>query len=400
MKTLLILCFLIPFASLAKATSPTTLIVPQPANLVTGSFPGCIPITYSVCFANFHATIYKMISAPRPFIQGAREWEKGTESNHNLASVFGIDINPAGGLPYFSDPIEIHIKDWNPPAYSPHTKTEVLAATIHCLLLASRPTADHPLEVRIITQNKDDQVWAASFAKKYVTHPGKDQKPIPPTSVGSSILKTDGYGIQYVIFPDKNPEHLPPREAPVILPMSGGGRGSDGRFPYFIPVWPGNDSSQALKSPILSLAKPQGHFYNLFTSVPLFSMELNPLLSQDKALSIHSKLEDDYVAISMTTSNSSLGSLASAILAAAMTAKINHNKPIRLAINFYGKEEIMEQLLKTPGWEKTKIGNRMATTTLIDYDPKTKSLVKGTLPGALAISSYPDGKIYLKRKTK
>jgi hypothetical protein len=339
-----------------------------------------------------------MISAPHPFIGGGKEWQKGIESNSNLASVFGIQVRPIDGTSVPYEPVEIHIKDWGIPPYSPHSRAEVLAATIHCLLLSCHATPDHPLDIRIITKNKNDHTWAEPFAKEYVRLPGEDGKPVTPTPVGDSFIKTDGFGIQYVMFRKLNPKNQIPKIAPVILPME---FDDDGTPPGLDAFWPGTGLRHIQKGPIQSLDLPRGYFYNVFSAGPQFSLELNPLFTGDNYFSIESDLKDDVAEVMMSFGEQSLRNVTSAIASAALTAGINHGKPMKISVYFYKKDSpTLEALLKTPGWEKTSMGYRPAATSAFDYDPNTKKLTKGTLPGGVVISSYPDGRIYLKQSDK
>lgn len=397
---------LIPFAlfllaPVLKASNAAVSMIPQPANLVGDSIPGCIPLTSSVCYANYNYGIHAMISAPSPFISGPVEWKSGIESNHNLASVFGIRVDPTDGTMVPQSPVNIHIKNWPAPVYSPHTKSEVLAATIHCLLQSSGPSADTPLKINILTENKKDQSWAGQYDKKYVLLPGADGKPVVPTKVGDSILTTDGYGTQHVIFPKKNPKHLTPKARPVILPVSYGNFADGESLPALVPVWPGTDPTGYIKDPLQTIGLPQTHFYNRFHSGFRFSLESNPLLTNKQYFSINFLKNQDSVEARMSVLNQPLTDLAAGFAAAAMTAKLHHGKALKITVDCYSDESgVLDDLLKTPGWEEAEVAGRTAATTVFDYDPKTKKLIKGTLPGKVVLKSFPNGSVYLDVKPR
>ena len=393
MKTKIALIILL-LCPLLKATSPNLSTIQQPANLVGDSLSGCIPLAPAVCFANNDFYTLRKITAAHPIVGGAKEWKGGTESNANLASVFGITVSPDDGS---FDSSDIHIKDWAIPAYSPHTKEEVLAATIHCLLLSCRATADHPFEIRITTENKDDQAWAKPFAKKYIRLPGKDKKPVTPTPVGESFIMTDGYGIQYVISPKLNPKRRVPKIAPVIHSIE---YEYDGKPPGLISFWPATSFNEGLGKPLKYLGFPRGHLYNLSVS-PRFSPELNSLLGGGNYFSIRSKETNELVEVRMSFSAQSLRDVTSGIASAALTTRITYGKPMKIIIDaFGGNPELITALLKTPGWEKTSVAKRSAATSTFDYDPKSKSFTIGTLPAGVVINSYPDGRLYLKQSQK
>lgn len=375
----------LPFA---RASNPDFSIIHQPANLVSDSLSGCIPLTQSLIYNNYGYGIHSKISAPRPFFKGAIEWDKGIETNHNLASVFGILVRPIDGTNVPGTPVEIHIKDWPVPAYSPHTRADVLAATIHCLLQSCYASPDLPLDLRIVTENKKDDAWAKPYAKKYITRPGKDNKPITPTPVGESILKTDPFGTRHVIFPGKNPKHLTPEKKPLILPVTTGGFEQEARPFHLIPIWVGN-STEVIKN----LSLPHSHFYNIFPGFQ-FSLELNPLLGHQKAISIGTSIKKDAVETWLNIANQSAIDLGSGIAAAAINARLHHNKPLKITVRSDAGSETMAKLLKTPGWEPVEARYGKAATTVLEYDPERRTLSKGLLPDGLTIKSRPDGSIY------
>jgi hypothetical protein len=376
------------------ATNPNLTSVWQPVNLVGQSRRGCIPLAPAICYANYGYGIHKMISAPHPFLGGAREWDKGTESNANLASVFGILVKPIDGTMVPYEPVEILIKDWDIPPYSPHTKAEVLAATIHCLVQSCHATSDSPLDLRIITENDKDQEWAGPFAKKYIRLPGKDKKPVIPTPVGDTVLKTDGFGVRHVISPKLNPNHELPKAPPVILPLE---YNHDGQPAHLIPGWTAN----RFPDPFRALTIPRGHFYNLFTSGHQFSHEANPLLRDQNTLSIRSSIKGDRLELRFSFNGQGLRQINTAIASAAIIARLHHDKPMRITLTIEEPDsDLMETILKTPGWEKANVGNRPAASSDFDYDSKTRSLAKGTLPGGQTIASFPNGPLYLTHPTK
>lgn len=398
MKSPITLFLLLLFSPFLRATNAGVTTVTQPVNLVGDSLAGCIPLTSAACYANYDYGIHRMISAPQPFLHEAKSWAKGTESNSNLASVFGIEVRPTDGTSIRNEPVEIHIKDWAIPAYSPHSKAEVLAATIHCLLQSSHATPDHPLDIKVITENKEDQSWAAPFTKKYVRSPGQDGLPVTPTPVGDSVVITDGFGVCYVISKKLNPKGLMPKIAPVILPFSFA-ESSDGMLlPGLIPFWPGNGSSDSKIEPLQSLGLSRSHFYNLFSNGVNLSLEFNPLYLGNQYFSTRTNSEHKVVEFNLSVNEQALEDISATIAAAAITSRASHNKAVQVTIGTLSENEpLLKFFLDTPGWEKSMIGNRQAVTALFDYDPKKKSLRKGTLPGGVTIGLYASGRIFLSK---
>lgn len=373
----------------AGATNPEFTKIPQPANLVGESLAGCIPLTEAITYHNYRLGIHRLISESRPFLHGAKEWEKGTEANHNLASVFGIIVRPKDDMPVPFSPVEIHIKDWPAPAYSPHTKADVLAATIHCLLLSSHPSPDHPLDIQIKAENKKDESWTKPFQKKYITRPGEDQKPVIVTPVGNSIVKTDGFGIRYIINPTINPTQRTPKSLPLLLPVFGDSLSLGEIAGSLIPVWSGSEPKLDL------LAKQNSFYYNLFTSGQTLSREFNPFLGNNNAVHLSVRKKEEYLDTRISCSCETSASLSMAIAALVISAKQLHQKPVKITISAYSEDNKLPEIFKRlPGWEETKTGSRNAFTAIFDYDPETRKLMKSSLPGNLRIKSNPEGAIY------
>ncbi len=264
--------------------------------------------------------------------------------------------------------------------------------------MVSNPTPTRPLDVRITTENKKDQKWAGPFAKKHIRLPDRYQKPVAPTPVGDSFIKTDGFGIQYVISPTLNPQHRTPKTVPVILPTAYWL--TDGKLPPLVPSWPETHSSSFSKDPLQFLNQPSSHVHNLFGE-RRFSLELNPLLQGIQEPSLHVNSENDIVEVHLSVWKPSPDTLPSILAALAMTTKLNHDKPMRITINSAAEDsEILKILMATEGWEKVTLPKRSGISTTFDYDPKTTTLVQGTLPGGILISSRPDGRISLKPPKK
>lgn len=391
--TLLFLLFLSAHRQLF-ATNPNLTSVLQPVNLVGQSRQGCIPLAPAICYANYGYGIHAMISAPHPFLGGAREWSKGTESNANLASVFGILVRPIDGTMVPYEPVEILIKDWPVPPYSSHTKEEVLASTIHALVQSCHATVDTPLDLRIIAENKKDEKWAMPFQKKYIRLPGKDQKPVTPTPVGDTFLKIDGFGIRYVISANFNPGGELPKAPPVILPFE---YAHDGKPSNLIPVW----TATTFPDPFQALATPRGHFYNLFSNGYQFSYEANPLLHANRALSIQSKVTEELVEVTIGFGGQTVRQINAAIASAAIIARLHHDKAIRVTFDHQiPNSRMIETFLEAPGWKKGTIGNRPAVTSRFDYDPKTRSFAEGALPGGATIATFPNGPLFIGKLTE
>ena len=306
-------------------------------------------------------------------------------------------MKPTDGtnVPYL--PVEIHIKDWKVPKYSPHSKAEVLAATIHCLLQSCSATPEHPLDIQIVTENPDDKKWAEAFAKKYINSPGKEQQQISPTPVAKSLIKTDSFGIRYVIFPEKNPEHLLPKNAPIFLPISYGQYGNSENSGSFIPTWPTTNSPHKKAEPLLFLAHPNPHFYELFNgSRRPFSSEFHPLLQNQQYFIYGADSQEEIATVYLGIWKQSPHQLAMMISAAVLTTQAQHQKALRVSVATLSEDsDIISQLSPLPGWEKETINGRIQISATFQYNPKSKTLSKGTLPNQKTIKVSPNGHIHL-----
>lgn len=105
--------------------------IEQPVNLGAESDPARIPLGAVATESNYDYGLSEVITAPRPSLHGAMEWKSGIELNQNLASVFGIELDGLG-LGIQPNAAVIRLRNFAKPAYSPYTKDQVLAATIHC----------------------------------------------------------------------------------------------------------------------------------------------------------------------------------------------------------------------------------------------------------------------------
>ena len=67
--------------------------------------------------------------------------------------------------------MNLRVKAWPAPAYSPYTREQVMAAAVHCLLRSTHATPKVPLQIEVITDNPADKTWADKFAGSYIRLP-------------------------------------------------------------------------------------------------------------------------------------------------------------------------------------------------------------------------------------
>ncbi|MGB0775127.1 MAG: hypothetical protein ACPGUY_04730 [Akkermansiaceae bacterium] len=200
--------------------------IEQPINLVAHSDPSAIPLGSVIHEANYNYGIHQLITAPRPCRHGSMEWSGGTELNQNLANVFGILVEPTDGTNVPYAPVNIRIKAWKKPAYSPYSKEQVLQATLHCLLRSTGATPKHPLQIKIIAEDKADLAWAKQYEKNYINKPNSTKEPITPTKISGTTLTTDHRGITYVHFDGVKPLPADKKQQPLMI--ASGMFGADG----------------------------------------------------------------------------------------------------------------------------------------------------------------------------
>ena len=90
MKTSFLILVMGCLALPLHATNAGLGTVDQPVNLGAQADPSRIPLGPVAVESNYNYGLGPAISAPRPSLHGAMEWEKGSILDQNLASVFGI----------------------------------------------------------------------------------------------------------------------------------------------------------------------------------------------------------------------------------------------------------------------------------------------------------------------
>jgi len=223
----------------ASATNVGTAVIEQPVNLGTKSDPTRIPLGPVGVVCNYTYGLHRFIGEARPAPDGAMPWSGGSELDQNLASVFGISVEPEDSTQIPAYSVTIRVKPWKTPAYSPYTKDQVVAATLWCLLRRVDAPPANPLEVRVVVEGGDDMALEAKYSGKYITKSARDGEKAPGLDVPGTRLEEDARGIAWVVFPEvkKNEGFIP--LAPGAIILESGGDGPAGW--HVLPVW-GNNS--------------------------------------------------------------------------------------------------------------------------------------------------------------
>lgn len=285
-----LLGWLVPTSCFATSVGPAT--IEQPVNLGPKSDPGRIPLGSIGVICNYDYGLHENIGASRPCPDGAMRWETGTELDQNLASVFGISVEPQDSTQIREFPVTLRMKSWKPPGYSPYTKDQVLAATLWCLLRSAGGTPEKPLDVRVVAEGPDDNPLEAKYSGKYITRPGKDGKEVPPVKVPGTAIEKDARGIAWVVFPDVTRKAASPAPPPTMTTLDTGGESDTGWF--LLPVWDNGSGGSEEKSNPVTLSLPREEQATLAAEIIALVISAQP--TETRPLTVSIRLEEDGLA--------------------------------------------------------------------------------------------------------
>jgi hypothetical protein len=355
--------------------------IEQPINLAGASNPASIPLGLAAYESNHGYGIQGIITAPRPCLHGAMTWPGGTELDQNLAHVFGISVEYDDPTQVTAGPVVIRVKAQPRPPYSPYTKAQVVAATLHCLLRSVYATPEHPLEIQLATDNPEDRQWAEVFAGKYVNASGSQELQITPTPVPGTRLETDVYGVTHVIFSDVPQGPALPARPPVLIPFRPEGENDDVYLTLF-PVWVGDTWHDRLEA----IGEPYALFHDLWRGHG--SPEVNALLRSGNSVEWGVQETPEKTAISIGFAEISNEDLAAAIYAVIISVQPTAEKPLEIQLQPHlDATAIAAFVAGSPGWED---GSRCVFV----FDPKTRKLLRGSVPG-LTVAADGTGGISL-----
>lgn len=382
MKTLRIVAAL----TLAGWTAPTTCLatalltstVEQPVNLGTRSDPAKIPLGRVPVISNHGYGIHAMIGAPRPSPDGAMHWEGGSELDQNLASVFGISVEPEDSTQVPGKPVTLRLESWKPPAYSPYTKEQVLAATVWCLIRSTGGTPETPLELLVIAEGSDDKPLEAKYSGEYVTRRGKEGEDIPLAKVPGTLLEEDAKGITWVTFPEvPRKEGLVP-VAPTMIIAESRGDGDHGW--HVVPIW----GSGGPEDDPLRLSGSSVHMCHVvypFDGV----VEANAFVA-DGGMDVlrHSfRVNGDERSVEFLHPKVKPETIAAEIFALVLSTQPTEDKPLRITIELLESElSSFAAFRNASDWKETP--SRKSDNTELEcefvWDPLEKALTKGSVP--------------------
>lgn len=393
MKIRSILGLLFLLASQLSATNAGLGTVDQPVNLGAESDPSRIPLGPVAVESNYNYGLGPAISAPRPSLHGAMEWEKGSILDQNLASVFGITVSNHDAP---QTPVEIRVKSWPRPEYSPYTKEQVVAAVIHCVLRSTRGTLKHPIDIRVLADSADDAKLLEKFSGEYVNSVvDPDDLPEKPTPVHGCALETDDNGVTWVVFSDRA-NAAKPTAAPVFMPFRlGGEAGPDLPTWLLLPVWPGTGVSRV--DSLAILGQPYPLFYDRFKPSTGDGPEVNCLFAGKTDTPLDSFRVSDGEAFEALYQYPAVDSetLSASILALVISAAPANDKPLSVTLRTEknAPHDWLEDFQSCEGWETEAtpvmaagkaVGERIELRASFAWDAAAAKLSRGSLPKVAA----------------
>lgn len=350
-------------------------VIEQPVNLAGDSDPGAIPLGLAAWEANHGYGIHELITAPRPCLHGAMVWRQGTELDQNLAHVFGISLEIEDGTQATASPVVIRVRRQPPPAYSPYSREQVVAATLHCLLRAVRATPEHPLDLRLATEDPRDRQWAARYERKYINTGDDGDPPVTPTPVPDTRLETDVYGVTQVVFTHRKRKPSPTATPPVLIPFRPAGE-NDCTETILFPVWVGKTGTHRLHA----LGESYGLFHDLWRAQD--AHEVNALADSRQGVEWDITETDSKTEVSLAFHDLPDEVLAGALYAAIFSLQPTEAKPLVITLQ-PGADgpAVAARFANRPGWT--------GLTCEFVLDPAGRRLLRGSVPGLTVVATGP-----------
>lgn len=402
-RTLLFATVLMTASS--QATNVGLSTIEQPVNLGAESDPARIPLGAVATESNYHYGRGPVITAPRPALHGAMEWESGIELNQNLASVFGIRVNNHDS-PH--SPVTIHLKDYTIPPYSPYSKEQVLAATIHCLLRSNGGRPSSPIKIEIVAESPADQEIAAKYAGDYINAPeNHDDPPVEPTPVPGTRLESDARGVTWVLFPDVKAKSAVSARPPVLIPFRLGGEFSpDNATWMLLPVWPGTEHTR--EESLAMLGRPYPLFYDCFNPGDGEGPETHALFAGNPRGSVHRfsvTSTEDRIAAHLMYPGTDTKTLSALLLALVVSAQPAAERPLSISLEteMNTPPSWLADFRSCAGWEASEkpviiggkeMNRRIVLSCEFVWDPQTATLKQGAVPQVKVVRTS-DGALYV-----
>ena len=360
------------------ATVVVVSTIEQPVNLVSHSDPTRIPLGPVAIINNHGYGIHDTIVESRPSPQGAMKWKNGSELDQNLAAVFGISLEIPDSTQLLVAPATLRLNAWKPPAYSPYTKEQVLAATIWCLIRSSGSCPENPLELVVVAEAKEDKMLEAKYSGKYICHPDEDKKIAVTSNVGGTIIEEDARGIAWVVLPgvakDKSFKPL----SPAMIISETFGDGDPGW--HILPVWGNGENPEDF----LKLNKYSANMlYSAWYSDGL--QNANSSIKRGGSTNLNIIRHENSTEVNLGDQYGEQESLAANIFALILTQQPTEKHPLIVSFALDDSElDKFPSFRKAAGWVESKPHpsnpNYNQLKCEFAWDAKTSKLIKGSIP--------------------
>ncbi len=377
----------------AHATNPGVSTMEQPINLCTQSDPTRIPLGKVAVWANYDYGIHGMIDAPRACPDGVMEWSGGVELNQNLASVFGVQVEPGDSTMILHEQNVLRVKNWKTPAYSPYTKEQVLAATLWCLIRNSGSSEKRPLDIKVVVEDQEDEALVKKYSGKYFYKRDEKGKILEAPKVPGTKLELDPMGFTWVVFPEVDAVKNFKPNHPVMIPMAvgegdGGGAeemGGDAGW-VLAPVWGNGERKEPLKLTLWA----HNMLYSCYQVKGI--RDANAFHAPQAVHGMWVGREDDGTQVRYLFSLVDTPLFVANVWGLIMSLQPTEDKPLKISLR-YGKElpESYAKLAKLADWKvEVKEGPAGGTYVTAEFvwDANTRKLTRGNLPW---MEVTPDG---------
>ena len=381
MKTRILLAALLAgLITSVPATVVSTGAMRYPVNLGPKANPNRIPVGWIPCESNHGYGVVELIGFAYPSVPGGWKWDGGLELNGNLASAFGISVEPEDSTNVPGSPVVIRVRKQAKPAYSPYSKEQVLLATLRCLLDTVRATPKNPLVVKVVAEDAEDEALQR-FSGEYLTRPLPDD-PFEETVLPGCWVEVGLDGQREIVFKaDDDVEKA--KRAPGWYPFPVEG---DGESAYLLlPAWPGNGFEGL---PLELLGRPWPVVQDRFNPT-VGSPDGNLVTRRELAYSFGAgKTEEAHTLVASLTlldEESYPEEIAMLCWAAVLTAQPTEDLPLEITLRM-GREvdpRFQDWVVKS-GWEEVLVGAGRGIRTTLVWNPGEAKLTTGAIPGLQA----------------
>ena len=360
-----------------RATNVGTGLIHQPTFLGEASQPWRIPLAPVIYNANYNYGSHAAIFQSRPCYHGHFTVQDGTCYEQNLAALYGVSAD-------FSDPtqlqgstVTIRLGKASPPANSPYTLEQVVAASIQCILdSAGGLKRNSALTVEIEGKGIPTPEWVSKYAKAYFSEAAPDERNPAITLPGLKIEETP-LGVRYIVFEDVSPRPSAIPREPVFVPFLPEGE-CDADAVLLIPVWPGDEWSERLNV----LALPYLPYYEKWhsrpsgrTTEPVAIPHLAPPNPVFRNGGFNVDRSDEGVQVTVTQTGLGPAHLAAVIFSWVVSERPTLDRPMTVGISPQSlPREYRDRLKADSSWDD-------GLSCKFALDPAGLNLLKGSVPG-------------------